>query len=196
MKKMFLFAVCFIALVNAHAQQKQVLFLTSATPTSGDVAVSNRLASLGFVVTRVADTASQTSDANGKDLIVVSSSVGSGNISTKFTASPVPLLNSESAIYDELGMDANNVGGATFGGQTQIDIVDCTHPLAGGLSLGLNTVLTAPGNVVVLATPVASAQIIARATDTRPSVFFIEAGAPLNPIRIASAPARRAASRR
>ena len=191
MKKMFLFAVCSIALVSAHAQQKQVLFLTTATPTSGDLAVSNRLASLGFAVTRVTDTASQTSDANGKHLIVVSSSVGSGNIGTKFTASPVPLINSEQAIYDELGMDANNVGGATFGGQTQLDVLDCTHPLAGGLPLGLNTVLTASGNLVVLATPVASAQILARSTDGRASVFFIEAGAPLNPIRIASAPARR-----
>jgi len=191
MKKMFLIGVCSLVFFNAAAQQKQALFLTTATPTAGDVAVSNRLAQLGFVVTRITDTASQTSDANGKDLIVVSSSVGSGNIATKFTASAVPLVNAESAIYDELGIDANNAGGATIAGQTQVDVIDCTHPLAGGLTNGLNTVYTAPGPLVVLGTPVASAQIVARAPDGRPSVFFIEVGADLNPIRIATAPARR-----
>jgi len=190
MKKMFLIGVCSLVF-NATAQQKQALFLTTATPTAGDVAVSNRLAQLGFVVTRVTDTASQTSDANGKDLIVVSSSVGSGNIATKFTASAVPLVNAESAIYDELGIDANNTGGATIAAQTQVDVVDCTHPLAGGLTNGLNTVYTAPGPIVVLGTPVASAQVVARSSDGRPSVFFIEAGADLNPVRIATAPARR-----
>jgi hypothetical protein len=191
MKKMFLIAVCFPALLNAQTQQKQALFLTTATPTAGDVAVSNRLAQLGFAVTRLTDTVSQTSDANGKDLIVVSSSVGSGNITTKFTASPVPLINAEQAIYDDLGIDANNAGGATVANQTQVDVVDCTHPLAGGLTNGLNTVYTAAGPLVALATPVASAQIVARAADGRSSVFFIEAGAELNPVRIATAPARR-----
>ena len=190
-------AIGLLALAGASAvpaQQKQVLFLTTATPTAGDNAVQARLVQLGFNVTRVTDTASVSGDANGKDLIVVSSSVGSGNISTKFTASPVPLINAESAIYDELGIDANNVGGATLAGQTQINIVDCTHPLAAGLANGLATVLTAAGPIVDLGgsgTPVASAQIVALATDGRASIFGIEAGAALNPVRIANAPARR-----
>jgi len=195
MKKMLLVGLlCFAAPLVIWAQQRQALFLTAGTPTSGDVAVQNRLVQLGFTVTRVTDTASQSSDANGKQLIVVSSSVGSGNISTKFTASPVPLIDGEQAIYDDLGIDANNVGGATVPGQTQINIVDCTHPLAAGLQNGLVTVLTAAGPIVELGgagTPVASAQIVAQATDGRASVFGIEAGAPLNPVRIANAPARR-----
>src|SRR5947207_10816797 len=182
---------CFAGASGLFAQQKQALFLTTATPTAGDVAVQNRLLQLGFNVTRVTDTASQSSDANGKDLIVVSSSVGSGNISTKFTASPVPLVDGEQAIYDELGLDANNAGGATLTGQTQINIVDCTHPLAAGLPNGLVTVLTAAGPIVQLGTPVASAQIVAQTTDGRASIFAVEAGAPLHPARIANAPARR-----
>jgi glycosyl hydrolase family 115/PA14 domain-containing protein/flagellar associated repeat protein/Big-like domain-containing protein len=195
MKKTLLISCVWLAgSAVLFAQPKQVLFLTTATPTTGDVAVSNRLAQLGFNVTRVTDSLSQSSDANGKHLIVVSSSVTSGNISTKFTASPVPLINGESAIYDELGIDANNVGGATLASQTQINIVDCAHPLAAGLPNGLTTVLTAAGAIVELGgsgTPVASAQIVALATDGRASVFGIEAGAPLNPARIANAPARR-----
>ena len=89
--------------------QKQALFLTTATATAPDRAVSNRLVSLGFTVTWRAAVASVTADADGKDLIVVSSSVASGDVSTKFTASAVPLINGESAIYDELGIEANNV---------------------------------------------------------------------------------------
>jgi hypothetical protein len=192
MKRMLLIGVLWFAGSSALlAQPKQVLFLTTGTPTAGDLAVQNRLLQLGFNVTRVTDTASQSSDANGKDLIVVSSSVGSGNISTKFTASAVPLINCEQAIYDELGIDANNVGGATITGQTQINIVDCAHPLAAGLPNGLTTVLSAAGSIVLLGTPVASAQIVANGTDGRPSLFGIEAGAELNPARIANAPARR-----
>lgn len=192
MKKILLVAVsCLASGTMLFAQQKQALFLTTATPTAGDNAVQARLVQLGFNVTRVTDTASTSADANGKDLILVSSSVGSGNISTKFTASAVPLICGEQAIYDELGLDANNAGGATLAGQTQISIVDCTHPLAAGLPNGLSTVLTAPGPVVLLGTPVASAQIVARGTDGRASIFAVETGAPLHPARIASAPARR-----
>src|SRR5436309_12060151 len=168
MKSMFIIAVSFLGVLGAQAQPRQCLLLTTAIPTAGDLAVSNRLVTLGFVVTKVTDTASVSSDADGKDLIVVSSSVGSGNITTKFTASPVPLINGEQAIYDELGIDANNVGGATLGSQNQINIVDCTHPLAAGLPNGLLTVLTGPGPIVELGgsgTPVASAQIVALATD-------------------------------
>src|SRR6185503_2800619 len=84
-------------------------------------------------------------------------------------------------------------GGTTVASQTNIIIVDCTHPIAAGLPRGSTTVLTAPGPLVTLATPVASAQIIATLDDGtgRPSVFAIEAGAPLLPARIATAPARR-----
>jgi hypothetical protein len=106
----------------------------------------------------------------------------------------VPLIDGEQAIYDELGIDANNVGGNTLASQTQVNIVDCTHPLAAGLPNGLVTVLTAAGPIVELGgsgTPVASAQIVVLATDGKPSIFGIEAGAPLNPARIANAPARR-----
>src|SRR5256885_7975776 len=160
---------CFAAASGLFAQQKQALFLTTGTPTAGDVAVQNRLVQLGFNVTRVTDTASQSSDANGKNLIVVSSSVGSGNISTKFTASPVPLIDGEQAIYDELGIDANNVGGATLTGQTQINIVDCAHLLAAGFPEGFTNVLAAAGPRVALGNPVVCARNMGPMTDGRAS---------------------------
>src|SRR5262245_28296351 len=94
--------------LSTMAAPKQALFVTGATPSTTDLQISNRLELLGFTVTRIADTLSQTSDATGKDLVVISSTVGSGNVSTKFTAVPVPLIDWEWGVYDELGMDSNN----------------------------------------------------------------------------------------
>lgn len=168
------------------------LFL-HGTLTASDNLVISRLKSLGYDVADVLDTASTTSDATGKDLIVISSTVGSGNIGTKFTAVPVPIINWESALYDELGIEANNVNGLAVTGQTDIEILDATHPLAAGLTKGVKTVLSAAGDMTSLNTIVPSAKIIAQSADGAglPLLFGIEKGAALNTARIATAPARR-----
>lgn len=175
----------------------KALFLSSATPTASDNLVVSRLQALGFEVVPVADTASQTSDATGKDLIVISSSVGSGNIGTKFTAAPVPILHWEWALLDELGLEADNVNGLNFAGQTDIQIVDASHPLAAGLSAGVKTVLTTGGDMGYPNNLVSSAKIIAMSVaqaddgNKKPVLYAVEKGAALNGASIASAPARR-----
>jgi hypothetical protein len=153
MKKLCL--VCVLGLLSFAAQaQKQALFITAPALQAGDNPVSNRLVSLGFTVTRIDAPASVTADANGKDLIVISSSVTSGDVATKFTASPVPVINGEPALFDELGMDANNAGGTSVTG-TNLTIVNCVHPMAAGFPAGPVTVITASGPLQTLATPVA-----------------------------------------
>lgn len=178
----------------------QALFVGSAAGSAGDTAVIARLQSLGLGVSFVVDAAVATSDANNKDIIVISSTVGSGNISTKFSTISVPLLDWESAVYDELGFDANNTGGAAIALQTQIKIADATHPLAAGLPLGTVTVLSTAGDVISLATPMTSAKIIATSTDgnNTPVIFAFETGDALNGTagfanRPDAAPARRVA---
>ncbi len=171
----------------------KVLFLHTATATTSDVKIAAHLKSLGFEVVEVIDTASQTSDADGKSLIVISSSVGSGNVNTKFTAAAVPLLDWETALYDDLGFDVNDAAGAGVGGQTQLTIVDPQHPIAAGLPAGLVTVLSTAGNIDVINDLVPSGKIIATLPDgtDRPAIFAIEKGAALQAGRIATAPARR-----
>ena len=182
--------VCLLSLA-AHAE-KQALFVTSAASSTSDLQISNRLSLLGFTVTRVVDTVSQTTNADGKDLVVISSTVGSGNVGTKFTAVPVPIINWESGIYDELGTDSNNTGGAVLTSQTQIRITDPTHALAGGLPAGLTTVLSVAGDVSALAVPFPGAKVIATgASSGNATIFAYEKGDPLHPARITNAPARR-----
>lgn len=171
----------------------KALFLHTGTPTASDNLIAARLQSMGFEVVRVVDTASQTSDADGKDLIVISSSVGSGNIGTKYTASAVPIILWETALYDELGIEAGNVNGAAIAGQTQIEIVDRTHPLAAGLPAGPVNVLVNAGNISSMTSIVPGAKVVAQVADGsgQPAIAAIEKGASLNPDRIATAPARR-----
>jgi hypothetical protein len=102
-----------------------VLFVTgSASLTAPDAFIKRRLETLGYAVTVKAAAASVTGDATGKALIVVSSSVTSGDVNTKFTASAVPLITWENAILDDLGM-TGTIGGTDYGttdAQTQASI--------------------------------------------------------------------------
>lgn len=126
-----------------------VLFVSSANPPTdaGDIAVVNRLEGQGFLVTVVDDNVSDTAQSDGKALVVISSTVGSGNVAAKFTDVVVPVINWEEAIFDDLkmtgdsGADPDHHG--STGGLTQIDILNASHPLAAGLS-GTVTVTSSP----------------------------------------------------
>lgn len=172
---------------------KQVLFVRSAAGSASDTAIVARLREMGFQVTEVVDSASATSQAADKDLIVISSTVGSGNVATKFTASAVPIITWETALADELGLENDNVNGATIGAQTEIEITNSTHPLAAGLNVGNLVVYSTAGDVGSLGTVVPGAVVIATAVDgtARPVLFGVEKDVELNPARIAAAPARR-----
>jgi len=171
---------------------KKVLYLHGATPTASDDALVARLRGFGFAVAALAAPGSQAGDATGKDLIVVSSTVASGDV-VKFASTAVPIVVWESAVYDEYGFEATNVNGVTIASQATLEIVDATHPLAAGLSAGTNTVYTTAGDMTSLAAIVPSAKIVAVSTDgtRRPLIFAFETGDALNPARLATAPARR-----
>ena len=49
-----------------------------------DLAISNRLQSYGYTVQVVNDELSATANATGKGLVIISSTVGSGNVNAKF----------------------------------------------------------------------------------------------------------------
>ncbi|MBI4663922.1 MAG: Ig-like domain-containing protein [Verrucomicrobia bacterium] len=127
----------------------KVLYLgNNPTANAGDLVIIRRLESKGFQVTAVDDNDSQTSDADGKTLIVISSTVGSGNITDKYTAVPLPIINWEEAVMDDLLMTGDSAAdpdhhGST-GTQTALDIVNPSHPLAAGLAAGRHTVSTSP----------------------------------------------------
>lgn len=84
-------------------------------------------------------------DAAGKDLIVISDSISSGNVGDTFTNVALPVVTWESGLYDDMQLTGTVVGVDYnyINAQTQLDIVDSSHPLAGGLTTGVTTVMDA-----------------------------------------------------
>ncbi|MBI4659521.1 MAG: Ig-like domain-containing protein [Verrucomicrobia bacterium] len=115
---------------------------------SGDALVRDRLASFGFNVVIVDDTLSQESDAFGRKLVVNSSSVDSGAIAAKFRNVTIPVVSWEQANQDDFAMTGDTATDrGTVTNQTQIAILDTTHPLAGGFKAGPLTVAASPTEV-------------------------------------------------
>ncbi|GIV33216.1 MAG: hypothetical protein KatS3mg031_0751 [Chitinophagales bacterium] len=165
------------------------LFVAGDTSlTTADLAVKTRLQNLGFnVITKSAKNA-QPADANGKELIVISSTSLSTDINTKFTNVNVPLLNWEPALSDDLKMTSSSSNTNT--GVNKIQILNSAHPLAGGLPAGQAIVYSANDNIIYSSTTGSSAiKIAATAGNANNiSIYGYEEGAPMIGI---NAPARR-----
>ena len=132
------------------------IYLVTADPTdeggplnyAGDNAINQHLLDRGFDVfvmqgARVPD---DGTTAIGRDLIIETSTLGSGTVEVsgvgKFKTLAIPAINWEASSTDAWGfMEANSVIG-TIASQTQIEIVDPTHPLAAGFPKGPVTVST------------------------------------------------------
>jgi glucose/arabinose dehydrogenase len=173
-----------------HLHPYVLLVTGSTTLTAADAAVRDRLVATGHTVLVRTDTGATTADAAGKALVLVSPTVISTNVNTKFRMVVNPVLTWESVLFDDLGM-TGTVSGTDFGtlaGQSQLDIVASAHPLAAGLS-GRVTVTSSPqtfiwgrpnGNAVVVARPAGDA--------TRAAIFGYEKGAAMPGL---AAPGRR-----
>ncbi|HJP93501.1 MAG TPA: SBBP repeat-containing protein [Pyrinomonadaceae bacterium] len=116
-----------------------LLVANSTTLGVGDNAVKTRLQNLGYTVTVKGsgnNNAIQTSDANGKTVVLISSSVTSANVLAKFRHVPIPMIIWKSDLFDDQGMTGSilNADFGTATGQTQLAIVNSTHPLAAGLT--------------------------------------------------------------
>ena len=114
---------------------------------AGDIAVQQRLLNRGFNVELAQGSAvpGDGSIALGKDLIIQSSSLGSGTVENngvgKFRFLAIPAIEWEASSQDAFAFQELN--GTTTVGQTQVNIVDSTSPLAAGFPNGLVTTTTA-----------------------------------------------------
>jgi len=124
-----------------------LLAVGSSNLGAGDNAAKTRLQNLGFTVTvKVANNSLVTADADGKTVVVISSTVTAGNVLNKFRYVPVPVVVWEFDVFDDMGMTGTAAGdfGTTTSNQTALQIINSTHPLAAGLS-GQRTVVTGTG---------------------------------------------------
>lgn len=181
-----------ISVGNPPPQALLVVSNNAPSLNAADTAVIARLESLGWQVWVVGALESETSDGDAKQLIVVSSTIPSGDVADKFQMSPVPLINWEQALQDNLLMtgDSGGIDRDSIDDQTQLEIVNAAHPLAAGLSGGVVTVATAPSSFS-WGFPADSALEIAQVPGdpTRFPIYAYETGAAL--IDGTAAPARR-----
>jgi len=173
-----------------------LLVVGSATLNTGDTAARTRLQNLGYTVTvKVAGSNQNSSvkatDADGKTLVLISSTVVPANVVDKLRNIPVPVINWEFDILDDMGM-TGLVSGTDFGTssttQTQLSISDPTHQMAAGLT-GTQTVATTATNFTWGKPNTNAARIAALTNDpTRYVIFGYASGAAMPALE---APARR-----
>lgn len=173
-----------VYLVNAKVTDAPGLVATSSTikvtagnppqimlvhATSGasatDQLLANYLISQGYDPIMSPAAPSTGADATGKALVIISSSVGSGDVADKFRDVAVPVFNWEGALQDDFLFTTNEdtITRGVLGAQTQLEITDPTHPIAGGLS-GVVTISEA-GVEFSWGFPVTQAKQIAKTTD-------------------------------
>ncbi len=135
-------------------------------PVGADQAIADHLSSLGYEVTFYDDepgnrpSAAQLGDAHS--MVILSSTVVSGNIGGEFRTVDVPVIFWEQALLTGDRMAFATEGTVEFG-QTDIEIVDNTHPITEGLSLGTLQMFNAPSNMSLANAGIASnAEVLAR----------------------------------
>lgn len=158
----------------------KILFVHGAGgPNTSDNLLINHLIGRGFDPVLIAAPSSTTEDATGKLLVIVSSSVASGDVAEKFLAVAVPVVQWENALQDNflftLDQDGTTRGAAA--GQTTLEIMTPTHPIAGGLT-GVIEVAN-PGVEITWGTPAPAVIPIARLSDGsgRLAIYAFETGA-------------------
>jgi hypothetical protein len=113
-------------------QNKQILMvgLTSGKASLGDTIMIDHLEMRGFKVTLVADTVVTAAMTAGKDLVLISSSEESGNLTTKLRDVAVPVVCMEDGSLPDMKMVSmrNHTNG-----QSMVKMVGM-HPLTDGLS--------------------------------------------------------------
>ncbi|MBC8121892.1 MAG: hypothetical protein H7Y22_08670 [Gemmatimonadaceae bacterium] len=176
--------------ISIGAGKLVLLVSGSATLNTADSLVKQRLVLMGFSVSVKADDQATSADANGKALVIISASVDSDLVSTKFRSVPVPVLNWESNLFDDMGMTDSTVGSDydINDNVKAVQIVNPDHAMAAGLSSSV-TVYT-DGGKMNWGTPGTNAITIATTTgdEARVVVFGYESGAAMQGI---NAPARR-----
>ena len=158
---------------------------------AGDRVIGQRLQAAGLTVVVKGDSAAVAGDAAGKSLVVISSTVTSGLVGSKFTSGAVPVLAWESALFDDLQMTAVRSGtdfGTVTSQQQLVIAAPTTDPMTAGLT-GTQTVVST-ASTFSWGKPGSAAVVVARtaADATRSAIFRYERGAPMVGI---NAPERR-----
>ena len=142
-----------------------------------DALVKSRLEARGFRVTVKDDDEVLASDADQKDIVLLSESAYSRRVGDIFAQVPVPVICWEPYLFDDLGM-TGSAAGIDFGyvrKQQELDVVLPEHPLAGKME-GTLPVTDYPARFG-WGLPDTTAQVVATLVDDpeKAAVFYYEA---------------------
>ena len=111
----------------------------SNPPTAADAAFASYLSGLGFDVESFDDEPGNRPNAqtfaDGFDLVIIASSISSGNIAGEFANVDIPVIFWENALLSTSRMPMAT-SGTTLGDQTAINIINNTHPITEHVDLG------------------------------------------------------------
>jgi hypothetical protein len=167
----------------------RVLFITgnAVGMNISDRFMVERLDAQGYEVDVISASAANrrgTAVANGMSMIFLSSQGGT-TIGSTLRGLPIPTIVARRDLFDDYDFVPNGQLG-TIATHLNLNIVDASHPLAGGLSSGIqqvvDTTLIANRTFNWASNLAPSAVIVARinsATNTQPAIFGFEAGAAL-----------------
>ena len=118
----------------------------SLSDSPSDAMIAERLSNMGFTVNVADDNGIESSDAFGQKLLVISSTVGSGNIGDRFKSTGVPVVTWEEANQDDFGMttDEPDFTRGLTQAATAIEINLPGHPLAAGFPSGPLQIMDTP----------------------------------------------------
>jgi hypothetical protein len=160
--------------ISAPPSGVPVLYVVGNPTVLGakEITIRDRLA-LEYNVTIADDNTVTAADADGKALVVISSSINTGTLNTKLRDVETPVLLYKGDLMDEMGYTASsaNQGSVT---QTNITVTDVLHPLAAQRS-GVNTVLN-QARVMRWGNPGAQADIAAQLNVGQPALFSYDEG--------------------
>ncbi|MFK8055637.1 MAG: HYR domain-containing protein [Saprospiraceae bacterium] len=156
-----------------------ILFVVGdANLNAADQAVLDKLISKGYTVMVKDALWVSTADANGRGLVIISSTVHSGDVGTKFTHVTVPVMTWESYLYDDLSMTGHHQNtdyGTLWNAEDLVSVT--SHPINAGLS-GTRTFATSHQDWR-FGVPSSSATIVARVagqSTSKPAIFVYDAG--------------------
>jgi len=179
---------------NAQFTDSLALFIVAddVNMNAAENEIVTRLSDMGFIVTPIGQSAISDGAADGMQLVLISATVSSGTVSTnmpELTTLEIPVIIWEPFLYDFLGFQETDGGEFLVTDTTALEIVNGTHPLAGGLPAGIVLISDIQKNVSY-GNPQGDAIVIAiNSADTARKVLFgYEKGAAMFS---GNAPARR-----
>jgi hypothetical protein len=147
------------ATVSVAGKQVLMIGLTSGQATPGDTIMINRLKGRGLTVTLIADTAITPTALMNKDLIILSSSEESFNVTTKVRDVATPVLCMEDGSFPDMAMGSAR---GHDNGSSAVKIV-MNGPLSAGL-MGTVTISMNPPQPADLGWAIVGPKAIVAAT--------------------------------